>query len=287
MALALMLLLFGQSVPINTASFKRYANETEIFRLSGNGNLNVLTGSVISTRANNASDGQGQIYLNGASGNRIDFGIAGLGGPTLTARSTGAKIVLFPNLSASATDYALGVESSGMWQSIPTSTSTHNFRWYGGTTQIAQLSGNGNLTVTGTVSTPSITLNGTDLQSSLSSKQASLAGLTATSADQLLTGTNLKCIKAGTNISLSSDATSLTINGPSLTSYAPLASPSFTGTVSVSGISASGQTVSTRANNVADGQGQIYLNGSVGNRIWYSRSIVEHKIAKDQDRFIS
>ena len=97
------------------------------------------TGQIVSTRTGNVADAQGQICLNGASGNRIDFGMSGGGAPTMTTRSSGTKLALYPNVTASKTDYVLGIESSTLWQSIRASLSTFQFKWYAGTTQIATL----------------------------------------------------------------------------------------------------------------------------------------------------
>jgi hypothetical protein len=63
-----------------------------------NGNV-AATGSFTSTRANNTADGLGQIYLNGATGNRIDFNNQGTASPAFTTRSVGTKLVLYPALS--------------------------------------------------------------------------------------------------------------------------------------------------------------------------------------------
>lgn len=106
---------------------------------------------VISTQANSAVTGGGQIYLNGANGNRIDFNQNGVAAPAFSTRSAGTKIVLYPGITASASDYALGIESSTLWSSVPTS--SDRFRWYAGTTNIATLSGSGNLTLSGTTHT--------------------------------------------------------------------------------------------------------------------------------------
>jgi hypothetical protein len=110
-----------------------------------------LTGRLISTYANNAGTGQGQIYLNGAVGNRIDFNGNGVAVPTFGTRSVGTKIVLYPYVGASTADFAIGIEPGAMWQSV--GGTTNQFRWYGGQTQVAQLDGVGNLAVNGRFST--------------------------------------------------------------------------------------------------------------------------------------
>ena len=109
--------------------------------------------------------------MNGATNNRIDFGAAGYAAPSLigNGRSNGTKIVLFPSQVTTDLDFAIGIDLGTLWNSV--ATSAGQFRWYAGsTTPIATLSGTGNLTVSGTVSTPAITLGGTDLQTSLNNK---------------------------------------------------------------------------------------------------------------------
>jgi hypothetical protein len=125
-------------------------------------NLNVsgistFQGQIISTRANSTTTGGGQIYLNGATGNRIDFNTNGTAAPSFTTRSVGTKIVLYPLVGASSVDYAFGIEPATLWSSI--SDSSNQFKWYAGTTNIATLFGTGQLvlgttSLTGTASQP-------------------------------------------------------------------------------------------------------------------------------------
>jgi hypothetical protein len=117
-----------------------------------------FSAQIISTRANDATTGGGQIYLNGATGNRIDFNNAGIAVPSLTTRSAGTKIILNPSGNiATEVDFAFGISSLTLWSSVPDS--TRQFRWYAGTTNIATLFGTGQLvlgttTLTGTASQP-------------------------------------------------------------------------------------------------------------------------------------
>ncbi|MFA4936855.1 MAG: hypothetical protein WC575_00980, partial [Patescibacteria group bacterium] len=60
-----------------------------------------------------------EIYMNGATSNDIRFAAVGSAPPAFTTRSAGTKLVLNPTLSASMTDYALGVDSNAMWYSVP------------------------------------------------------------------------------------------------------------------------------------------------------------------------
>jgi hypothetical protein len=100
-----------------------------------------FTNQIQSTKANDANTGGGQILLNGATGNRIDFGIAGVDIPKFTTRSAGTKITFYPELSATTVDYAMGIESATLWFSIPKADGTRYFKWYGGTTNLMTLTG--------------------------------------------------------------------------------------------------------------------------------------------------
>jgi len=102
---------------------------------------------LISTRANNNATGGGQIYLNGTTGNRIDFASVGYAPPSTGTRSVGTKIVLWPQVSATDTDYALGIDNATMWFSVPTTSSY--FKWYASTTLLATLNGSGTFSAKG------------------------------------------------------------------------------------------------------------------------------------------
>lgn len=105
-----------------------------------------ITGQFQSTQANSTATGGGQIYLNGANGNRIDFvggSGSGLGAPAFGTRSVGTKIVLYPEIGSSSSDYALGINNGVFWSSV--SSSSSQFSWYAGETSIATLLGTGNL----------------------------------------------------------------------------------------------------------------------------------------------
>lgn len=114
---------------------------------------NFLANTFQSTGTWDAANTAGQIYLNGLTGNRIEFNTIGQGFPTFTTRSVGTKIVLHPNIGTSTVDYAIGFVAAGsdygMWNSIPASNA--NFYWYAGTTQVATLSGAGAFTANGKI----------------------------------------------------------------------------------------------------------------------------------------
>ena len=98
--------------------------------------------------ANDVTTGGGQLYLNGVTGNRIDFNINGSSAPTFTTRSAGTKIVLYPRVTASSVDFAIGTEASNLWFSTIDAAGTFGFKWYGGTTLAATLTGAGRLSLT-------------------------------------------------------------------------------------------------------------------------------------------
>jgi len=100
-----------------------------------------LTGQLISTTANNTGTGLGQIYLNGATGNRIDFNNNGLADPAFTTRSVGTKVVLFPAVSGVAVDYAFGMGNSTLWYSVSNTGNQHRF--FAGTTSVARIRNDG------------------------------------------------------------------------------------------------------------------------------------------------
>ena len=96
-----------------------------------------------------------QINLNGTTNNWINFNQNGAAAPAFTTRSAGAKIVLYTSISASAADYAFGIEGSTLWSGVPTT--SEQFKWYGGTTLAATLSGAGALTLVGALSATTLT----------------------------------------------------------------------------------------------------------------------------------
>ncbi len=114
-----------------------------------------------------------QLTFSGTTNNWITFGATGVAAPAFTTRSLGTKVVYFTGLSGSSADYAAGIESSTLWYSVPTT--SQQFRWYGGTTLAATLTGAGVFTAVGTV-------QGTRLISTIAT---GTAPLTVTSTTQV------------------------------------------------------------------------------------------------------
>jgi hypothetical protein len=163
-----------------TLNFAGAATTLNIGASTGTLTLNNATvttpGQIVSTRAGSAVDGNGQIYLNGSTSNRIDWAAAGTGAPAFTTRTDGTKVVLYPALSGSTVDYAIGIDSATMWSSVPENGDSFNFKWYGATTLVANLSGTGNFTTVGDVA-----VNGGDLTTTAST--ATLFNTNATTVD--------------------------------------------------------------------------------------------------------
>lgn len=99
--------------------------------------------TVSTTGTGSATTGAGQIYLNGTTSNRIDFNTEGVAAPTTTTRSAGTKLTLYPALSDTQTDYAIGINAATLWASVPVNSSSFYFKWYGGATEVASLDGTG------------------------------------------------------------------------------------------------------------------------------------------------
>jgi hypothetical protein len=88
----------------------------------------------------------GQLSLQAATSNWLTLGSFGTGPPAFTTRSVGTKVILFSAITGSTADVAIGVDANTMWSSVRTT--ADQFRWYGGTTVAATLSGVGALSLT-------------------------------------------------------------------------------------------------------------------------------------------
>lgn len=115
----------------------------------------------------------GVVGLTNTTKNHLVFGAIGTGAPTFTTRSVGTKVALWPTVNATNVDYSIGVEASNVWMSVPQNTGTHGFKWYGGTTEVARLSGTGQLNIASTLTVGNIPAQG----SAASHYLTSLAGV--------------------------------------------------------------------------------------------------------------
>jgi hypothetical protein len=142
----------GTGLTSFTANAIPYASNSSVLAtgsaLTFDGTNLSTTGQVISTKTGSATTGAGQVYLNGATSNRIDWAAVGTGAPAFTTRSDGTKLLLYPSLSGSITDYAIGIDAATMWSSVPENEASFKFKWYGATTEVASLTGTGVFTAT-------------------------------------------------------------------------------------------------------------------------------------------
>ena len=140
--------------PSSTSKELREYLSRQISRISGIADYIVGGLAMLSLKkltlvgANDVKTGGGQLYLNGVTGNRIDFNTNGVAAPTFTTRSAGTKLVLYPNITASLVDFSIGIEAGNMWFSTIDASGTFGFKWYGGTTLAATLTGAGKLSLT-------------------------------------------------------------------------------------------------------------------------------------------
>ncbi|MGE7775618.1 hypothetical protein ACQKLP_12890 [Chitinophaga sp. NPDC101104] len=87
------------------------------------------------------------LSLLGNTGNFMVFPNRGIAPPAYTTRSNGTKIVFYSALNAANTEFAYGLETQHLWQSVPTAAANTGFKWYGGTREAMKLTGEGVLTV--------------------------------------------------------------------------------------------------------------------------------------------
>jgi hypothetical protein len=80
----------------------------------------------------------GDVALTNTGSNSILFNTtSSYGAPTVNSRSVGSKIVLLPQIGTYAADCAIGIESQGLWTSVPSD--SFSFKWYSGATPIASM----------------------------------------------------------------------------------------------------------------------------------------------------
>jgi hypothetical protein len=121
-----------------------------------------------------------------ASEARILMPASSAAAPSFTTRSVGARLVLWPSLAAASADYAIGMGPSTLWFGVPTT--SQFFRWYGGTTQAAVLTGGGALSLTGALTSAGITSSADISVSGAAKFSGNGSGLSALNAAALATG---------------------------------------------------------------------------------------------------
>lgn len=95
----------------------------------------------------NGSGGGAKLSLDGAVSNWIAWNVNGVAAPSYTTRSAGTKLLLYPLLSGSSADYAIGIDSGTLWYSTGETGNTHS--WYCGNVNVGDWD-NGGIELPGT-----------------------------------------------------------------------------------------------------------------------------------------
>jgi hypothetical protein len=139
------------------------------------------------------------IYLNGGTSNTIRFNGTGSGAPTFTTSSVGTKILLAPDIAANRADFAIGVESGHIWQSVSQATSFYGYKWYGGTTLMMHLTGDGILELPSTNTILALTDSGSKVGIRTTTAPTGVLELGGTSPDLFMNGATSNKIRFNGN----------------------------------------------------------------------------------------
>jgi hypothetical protein len=93
-------------------------------------------------------DGSGNFAANQATLVSQKFGLDA-GAPSFNSYTAGVRTILYDNIGAASAGYAIGINSGEFWHT--TSDTTGSFKWYGGITLAATLTGTGALTTVGDI----------------------------------------------------------------------------------------------------------------------------------------
>ena len=130
------------------------------------------------------------------------------------------RLTLYNFENDSKVNYAIGVEASAIWHSVDTNLEGQGFKWYGNTTQVARISGVGNLTLAGNiVANANITGDNFSTSGEISATANITGGNLITPAQVVATGniTGGKLITAG-----AIEGANILVNGTEITSDANL-----------------------------------------------------------------
>jgi hypothetical protein len=108
-----------------------------------NGNVGIAT--VNPTQKLEITGTNSKIFLNSSISNSVHFNTYGNAPPAFTTRSNGSKLILYPSISSTYVDFAIGIDINTFWYSIPSASSTFSYKFYAGTTELVRISGNGNV----------------------------------------------------------------------------------------------------------------------------------------------
>ena len=138
-------------------------NSSNIYNNGGNVGIGTTSpGAALEVNGNTTIDG-GALNLSNATSNEMVFAAHGLAPPQFNASSTGTKLVMYPNESATTVDYAMGVAGATLWSAVPQANSSYQISFYGGTTELMRVRGDGNVGIGTTSPGSMLEVNGTGL----------------------------------------------------------------------------------------------------------------------------
>lgn len=180
----------------------------------------------------------GTVNLVNNTSNMLVFNNSGSGLPTLGSRSAGSKIVLQPVISGSGLDTAIGVQTIGLWFSVPTTTGSYGFRWYSGNSPSVltamELTGSGQLLVNGYHSATSVNLGALQVKGGCAVGENLFVGNTLSvlsTTDASGTTPALTCSGGGTfakSLNVGAWVTCNTLNGQTVQTPSMISTPTLT-----------------------------------------------------------
>ncbi|MBO9729198.1 MAG: tail fiber domain-containing protein [Chitinophaga sp.] len=142
-------LMFMESGAVNEVGYigKRSFNNDDLTFQSARGNVALSAYSAQDPQFNMGTRNlilkTGTLSLSDTTANTIVYAGYGTGIPSFNIRSKGTKLVLSPNINSTNVDHGIGLESGYTWFSVPQSTTSTGWKFYGGTTAIGKISGTG------------------------------------------------------------------------------------------------------------------------------------------------
>ena len=153
---------------VNSYGYRFGDNTTQTTSSNADGSSITNSSGTITAQAGGLSGNtlnSGVVYSSlttlGTQTQRINWNTSGVAAPSFTSSSAGSKLILYPAIASNQADYAIGIDSATIWNSVPVSSSSFYFKWYGGTTNVATLDGTGALTLASTLAVNSPTISTT------------------------------------------------------------------------------------------------------------------------------
>ena len=98
----------------------------------------------VKTWTSNPNFSGGAINLTNGTSNMVTFGTA-VGAPTYTSTSVGTRLQLYPAETGSSVDWSLGITNGQQWYAVSQAISGHAHVFYGGTSELMRIRGDGNV----------------------------------------------------------------------------------------------------------------------------------------------